>query len=92
MSERPLFQNTDEQEAAYAPQETANEAAQDRAIVEEGTLGENRGAGTGEGGGVAPMPGPGATSALNPMGNISSSGSTSPIGRADAHDEDARDR
>ena len=98
MSEKPLFQNTDEQEAAYAPQETASDAARERAIVEEGTLGENRAAGgtddavanSDELGGAIPIPGPGATGALNPMGTVS--GSSAPAGRADADDEDESGR
>ena len=97
MSDQPLFQNTDEQERVYAPQETADPEAREAALVEEGTLSENRAAGgtnddaflsTDDTGGVAPIPGPGATGALNPMGNVSSSGSGSPLGRADAEDED----
>ena len=101
MTDRPLFQNTDEQEAVYAPQETADDAARERAMVEEGTLGENRAAGgtddavAGAGddvGGALPLPGPGATGVLGPMGNISSSGSNPTVGSMADDDEDQSGR
>ncbi len=46
MSDRPLFTNQEAQEAAYAPQESADPEQRRRAMAEEGTLGENRAGGT----------------------------------------------
>ena len=89
MADQPLFQNTDEQEAAYAPQETANPAAQEAVLAEEGTLGENRaagGAGDDSAGAAVPLPGPGATGAFHNMGNISGSGTSSGATRIDDDD------
>ena len=88
MAERPLFQNSDEQEAAYAPQETADDASRDRALAEEGTTGENRAADTGDQGMAMPIPGPGMSGALHNMGNLSSA-PTSPVG-AVGDDDDRR--
>ncbi len=67
MSDRPLFTNTDEQEKVYAPQHSPDPEGQTRAALEEGTLNENRAAGTSgdnDGAGVSmPIPGPGGASA-----------------------------
>ena len=41
MSERPLFQNTDEQEAAYAPQQRPEDGVADQVAADEGA-GDNR--------------------------------------------------
>jgi hypothetical protein len=91
MAEQPLFQNTDEQEAAYAPQETADDRSRERALVEEGTTGENRVAGTEQNDTRLPIPGPGMSAALHPMGNLDSA-NTSPIGVVGSDDDDTRNR
>ncbi|HSH77918.1 MAG TPA: hypothetical protein VLA19_05220 [Herpetosiphonaceae bacterium] len=79
MSDRPLFPNTDEQEAVYAPQESADPEETNRALVEEGTLSENR-AGTGggddAGNTVIPLPGPGGAGAGTGGAMGDASGST----------------
>lgn len=81
MSDRPLFTNTDEQEAAYAPQHSGNSEDAERAQLEEGTLSENRaGAGGGDDAGntVVPLPGPGGAGAGTggAMGDINGSART----------------
>ncbi len=70
MSDRPLFQNTDEQEAAYGA-EPGPEAA-----IEDQGGGDNDSSymadDTGTGGTALPLPGPGASGALNNVGQLSS--------------------
>jgi hypothetical protein len=87
MAEKPLFQNADEQEAVFAPQETADDGQTERVLAEEGTTRENRAAGSAHQGTALPIPGPGVSGALNNMGNISS-GTASPIGAIDSDDDD----
>ena len=89
MAEQPLFQNMDEQEAAYAPQETPDAANRERALVEEGTLSENRTGDMDNQGTALPIPGPCMSGALNNMGNLSSS-NTSPIGAVGDDNDDTR--
>ena len=89
MDEKPLFQNMDEQEAAYAPQETSDAANRERALAEEGTLTENRAGDMDNQGTSLPIPGPGMSGALNNMGNLSSS-NTSPVGAVGDDSDDTR--
>ena len=88
MADQPLFQNSDAKESAYAPQEIEGGAAQDKAMLEEGTLGENRAAGgSGDNSGVdVPLPGPGAAGAIHNIGNISGSGTS--LGGTEIDDDD----
>ena len=60
MSDKPLFQNADEQEAAYAPQQSPDEAVQDAVQADEVGSGDATG---GDGGANLPLPGPGAAGA-----------------------------
>ena len=81
MSEAPLFQNTDEQESEYAPQD-ASEA------VDQHLAGPNNVSGTG----ALPIPGPGASGAIHNMGQVSSSGTSPAYGAgAQPHDKDDED-
>ena len=89
MAEQPLFQNMDEQEAAYAPQETPDAANRERALAEEGTLTENRAGDMDDQGTPLPIPGPGMSGALHNMGNLSSA-NTSPVGVVGDDDDETR--
>ena len=89
MDDKPLFQNMDEQEAAYAPQETPDAANRERALAEEGTLSENRAGDMDDQGTPLPIPGPGMSGALHNMGNLSSA-NTSPVGVVGDDDDETR--
>jgi hypothetical protein len=60
-------------------------------VTEEGTTRENRAAGTEQRGTPLPIPGPGASGALNNVGNISS-GTSSPVGMINTDDDDRADQ
>jgi hypothetical protein len=91
MADKPLFQDTDAQEAVFAPQETADENNRERALAEEGTTHENRAADTEQTDTAMPIPGPGMSGAIHPMGNLSSA-NTSPVGMVDSDDDDQHRR
>jgi len=71
MSDKPLFQNTDEQEAAYAPQQLPAGSPQERdAVIEEGDTGGVRvGAAA-----IAPDGGGGALAGGGGTGQLGTSG------------------
>ena len=74
MSDSPLFTNQEAQEAAYAPQESADPEQQQRAMVEEGTLGENRAAGaSSDATADAPAAAPVAHAGTTPTGQMAPS-------------------
>ena len=95
MADRPLFQNTDEQEQAYAPQQRPEGDAQAMVQADEGT-----GAGAGDdaqgaisggwGGGAMLIPGPGASGML--QGNAGDVSGTTAYGASpsDLDDDDNR--
>ena len=79
MSDRPLFQNTDEQEAAYAPQELPVGSPGEQRAADEGGRGEA--AGTTGAAGVMPAAGGAvATGALS--GNVGTTTGVTPAGPA----------
>ena len=98
MSDRRLFNNTDEQEKAYAPEHSPDRVGQTRAAVEEGTLDDNHDAvarSDWDDSTVA-MPLPGPSGAIPGVGGLS--GATSgapPVGvaptRVDDVDNDTDD-
>ncbi|HSH78410.1 MAG TPA: hypothetical protein VLA19_07750 [Herpetosiphonaceae bacterium] len=72
MSDRPLFTNQEAQEAAYAPQESADPEQRQRAMAEEGTLGENRaGGGTDDATADVPAAAPVASVGSSPSSQMS---------------------
>lgn len=96
MSDRQLFQNTDEQEAAYAPQQLPEGTAGDRAAdVEEGE--DDRGGGIG--GVVLPLGAAGIAAGGGGAGGLGASSGTTgtgsgvgpAIGAAALADETSRD-
>lgn len=74
MSDRPLFTNQEAQEAAYAPHESADPEQRQRAMIEEGTLGENRAAGVdSDATADVPAAAPVASVGTNPSGQMAPS-------------------
>jgi hypothetical protein len=97
MADRPLFQNTDEQEQAYAPQQRPEGDAQAMVQADEG-IGAGAAAGDdaqgaisgGGGGGAMLIPGPGASGML--QGNAGDVSGTTAYGASpsDLDDDDNR--
>ena len=97
MSDRPLFQNADEQERAYAPQQRPEGDAQAMVQADDG-LGAGGAAGDdaqgaisgGGAGGAMPIPGPGASGML--QGTAGDVSGTTAYGASPANldDDDTR--